>query len=319
MIDFTPFDSLISIMNYFDSNDMCVAFLEEQRWNGVPVCPYCGRRHANHRSNGRWQCAKCGKSFSVLQGTIFENTKVPLRKWFIAMYEIASNKKGVSSSQIARDINVTQKTAWFMLQKIRTLMKQDMNGQLSGIVECDEMYHGGKETNKHECRKQENTQGRSLKVKTPVFGMCECKYEEVDGKRFANTFVRAMVVRDTKQSTIIPIITRNITKGTMVVTDELNIYNAIPNVYDHRTVCHKSKEFSKGNGICTNHIEGFWGTMRRMVVGVYHKIGRVYLQHYVDEAVFRHNTRNCTNGERFQMLFSRSIGVVDYGMIKVAA
>ena len=149
MKELSEFDNLFSLTSYFTTEEICKEFLAQQRWGGDVVCPICGKNHCKQRFDGRYRCDRCKHNFSVISGTIFENTKVSLRKWFIAMYLISSHKKGVSSHQLSRDIDVSQKTAWYMLQKIRTLYKQDDATALSGIVECDEVYIGGKEKWKH--------------------------------------------------------------------------------------------------------------------------------------------------------------------------
>ena len=166
------FNSLISLVNHFNNDKRCRDFITEQRWGKAVVCPFCGCTHIYECGNGdnQFKCAHCHKRFSCLVGTIFENTKLPLQKWFMAMYLISSHKKGISSRQLSRDIDVTQKTAWFILHKIRTLFTQE-DVVLDGVVECDEMYLGGRETNKHDSKKTEKTQGRSTKTKTPIFGM----------------------------------------------------------------------------------------------------------------------------------------------------
>ena len=172
MIDFSHFNSIIELTSYFNSEEKCKKVIFESRWNKHDVvCPFCGQRHCTTRTDGRFHCSHCKANFSVTVGTIFENTKIPLVKWFLAMYLISCHKKGISSVQLATDIHVTQKTAWYILHKVRTLYKQDDNVQLYGLVECDEMYLGGRETNKHESKKTAKTQGRSTKTKTPIFGM----------------------------------------------------------------------------------------------------------------------------------------------------
>lgn len=318
MISFNHFDSLIAIFSYFRTQSKCIEFLEQQRWTDGVVCPYCGKKHAVKRGDGRYICLNCNKSFSVLVGTIFENTKLPLSKWFASMYMEASNSNGASSCQIARDIDVTQKTAWFMLQKIRTLYKQREDVILDGYVECDEMYLGGRETNKHKCKKIEKTQGRSIKTKTPIFGMVEFKYDYSDkGKRRVDTWVKAMKVANTQGDTLIPLIASNVSKGSMVVTDELSSYMRLnENGFEHRVIRHKNEEY--GNGfISTNRIEGFWGGLKRMIFATYHYVSRNYLQRYLDEAVFRYNTRKMKVGERFGIMLSNSIGCCDYSQVKM--
>ena len=141
MLNFNNFNSLVQVIKHFSSEANCYSFLKHQRWSdGVVRCPYCGSVHIAHRNGAKqeYRCEHCNKSFSVLAGTIFENTKLPISKWMIGMYLISSHKNGISSVQLAKDIEVTQTTAWYMLHRVRTLMKQDEERMLSGNVECDE-------------------------------------------------------------------------------------------------------------------------------------------------------------------------------------
>lgn len=143
MIDFSHFNSIYELTSYFNSEERCRRAIFESRWNKHDVvCPFCGQHHCVSRSGGRFHCSHGKANFSITVGTIFENTKIPLVKWFLAMYLISCHKKGISSVQLATDISVTQKTAWFILHKVRKLFKQDDNAALSGVVECDEMYLG---------------------------------------------------------------------------------------------------------------------------------------------------------------------------------
>ena len=177
MIDFSQFDSLIAMTMYFNNEAVCRNAIVETRW-GIGeeqdiVCPYCGQHHCATRKDGKFRCNHCKRNFTCKVGTIFEDSNLSLVKWFITMYLISSHKKGISSCQLARDIKVTQKTAWFMLHKVRSLYAQNDSEALSGEVECDEIYIGGKEKWKHKSMRTPNTQGRSTKTKTPVFGMME--------------------------------------------------------------------------------------------------------------------------------------------------
>ena len=174
MIDFKKFNSVISLTSYFTSDEKCKQAIIQSRWSdGDVVCPYCGGHHCVVRKDGKFRCKTCRRNFSCLVGTIFENTKLPLIKWFLAMYFISSNKKGISSYQLATNIEVTQTTAWYMLQKVRLLYPQSDAEAFEGTVECDEVYIGGKEKWKHNSMRTPKTQGRSTKTKTPVFGMME--------------------------------------------------------------------------------------------------------------------------------------------------
>ena len=307
MVNFSNFNSLHSVASYFSNEDKCKQAIVESRWsNGDIICPYCGQHHCNKRSDGRFCCSKCHKNFSEKVGTIFENTKISLTKWFLAMYLIYSHKKGISSHQLAMDIEVTQKTAWFILQKIRTLFAQDDSIALSGDVECDEAYIGGKEKNKHESKKTQGTQGRSTKTKSPVFGMVQ---------RGGN--VVAIKCDKTEVSTLLPIIGQFVAEGSTIHTDELNSYNAIDSTkYTHKVVNHGKKEFVKGSDF-TNTIEGFWGTLKRMIEGIYHFVSSKYLQRYVDEAVYRYNNRRKSGKECFRLMFAQSLNIVDYKQVKM--
>ena len=207
MIDFSQFDSLISMTMYFNNEDTCKQAIIETRW-GVGeaqdvVCPYCGEHHCVTRKDGRFRCNHCKRNFSCKVGTIFEDSNLSLVKWFIAMYLISSHKKGISSCQLARDIKVTQTTAWHMLHKVRALLAQDDAEGFCGEVECDEVYIGGREKWKHQSMRTPHTQGRSTKTKTPVFGMMErSEIENEDGEFEFMSYVRAMVVENTNRDTL---------------------------------------------------------------------------------------------------------------------
>lgn len=307
-IDFTQFDSLFSVMEYFTTDQICKQAIVQSRWSdGDVVCPYCGGHHCHLCKDNRYLCKHCNHKFNVTVGTIFENTKISLRKWFIAMYLISSHKKGIASHQLARDIKVTQKTAWFILQKVRTLYGQTVN-ELSGEVECDEAYIGGREKNKHESKKTEGTQGRSTKTKTPVFGMIER-----GGKLVAKK------IKNTQGNTLSPIIRQIVKPGSRIFTDEFIGYHSLyDSEYTHAIVHHNAKEFVVGD-VYTNSIEGFWGQLKRSIFGIYHFVSAKYLQRYVDESVFRYNTREDKESVRFKEMFGRSLNVVSYKRVKEVA
>lgn len=302
-INFTKFNSLIQLTDFFNSEEKCKAAIAQERWgDGEVVCPYCGSTHCHICKDGRYICKGCQNKFSVTVGTIFENTKISLRKWFMAMYLISTHKKGVSSCQLARDLDITQKTAWFILHKVRGLYGQSDATALDGDVEMDEMYLGGKEANKHESKKVEGTQGRSTKTKTPIFGMIER-----DGK------VIAMKVEDTKGVTLIPIVSQFVADTARVYTDELSAYNKLEtNGYYHQIVNHGKREFVRAKDIHTNSIEGFWAHFKRVVFGTYHCVSKDYLPRYIDEQVYRWNTREEKASYRFHDMFSKACKHFDY-------
>ena len=302
-INFTKFNSLIQIADYFNTEDKCKQAIAQERWgDGEAVCPYCGCTHTYMTAEGRYICKECASHFSVTVGTIFENTKVSLRKWFLAMYLVSSHKKGVSSHQLARDIKVTQKTAWFMLHKIRGLYGQSDETVLGGTVEMDEMYLGGRETNKHQDKHVEGTQGRSTKTKTPIFGMQQ-----------RNGNVVAMKVENTQGATLMPIVEQFVEPGATTYTDEATIYNKLTeNGYIHQFVNHSQREYVRASDIHTNSIEGFWAHFKRVIFSTYHMVSKDYLQRYIDEQVYRWNTRKESASFRFADMFKRAAKSFDY-------
>lgn len=308
-LELEHFNSIIALANHFNSEKRCRDFITEQRWHKVVVCPFCGSIHVYTCSNGdnQFKCGDCHKRFSCLVGTIFQNTKLPLQKWFMAMYLISSHKKGISSHQLGRDLHITQKSAWYILHKVRTLFGQYDTPALQGEIELDEMYLGGRETNKHESKKTEGTQGRSTKTKTPIFGMVQR-----DGKACA------MKVENTRAETLLPIIKQFCVEHSMLFTDELSSYGMVGSAgYQHAIIRHGMKEYCRGN-VTTNRIEGFWAHFKRMVFGMYHYVSREYLQRYIDEAIYRYNTRKNSESWRFADMFRKGIRVCSYEDVRMA-
>jgi transposase-like protein len=275
------YNSLLKVVKHFSDETVCRKHLENAKWGGDPICPKCNHPKAYWIKSSRlYECAdsNCRKKFSHIVGTIFENSNIPLSTWFVAIYLITAHKKGISSHQLARDIDVTQKTAWFMLHRVREMMNTSFGEILVGEVEADETYIGGKEKFKHKKDKTEKSQGRSLKTKTPVFGMVQRKGIVVTKK-----------VDDVKQSTIQPIIRQNVEIGSTLYSDEWWAYNKLSAFYDHGIVKHREGEFVRGN-IHTNTIEGFWSLLKRGILGIYHHVSPKHLQRYCDEFTFRYNT-----------------------------
>ncbi len=286
------FNSIIEIVQVFKDEQTCIEYLEELRWGGIVVSPFDETSTVYKCKGGKYRCRNTGKYFNVKTNTLFDNTKIPLQKWFIAIWLVTSHKKGISSLQLSKDIDVTQKTAWFMLQRIRKCFNIENDNDLDNTVEVDETYVGGKNKNRHKDKKVENSQGRSAKDKTPVLGMVERQ-----GKLNART------VENVQAETLTSEIIKNVKETANLYTDEWLGYKDISRIYDHSIVKHNAKEYVNGK-IYTNTIEGFWSLLKRGIVGIYHSLSKKHLQIYVDEFVFRYNTRIYAESSRFNLLLS---------------
>lgn len=277
------FNSLFELGKVFEDEQTCIEYLEELIWNGNPVSPFNPESKVYKCAGNKYRCKITGLYFNVKTNTMFDSTKIPLRKWFMAIWLITSHKKGISSHQLAKDIDVTQKTAWFMNQRIRNCYGFENNHILDDKVENDETFIGGAEKNKHANKKTKGTQGRSCKTKTPVFGMVQR-----EGKLVAKK------IKSNGQEHLTPEMIKTIKEGATVYTDEWVGYNNIHKFYKHLYVKHGAKEFVKGDAH-TNTIEGFWSLLKRGILGIYHFVSKEHLQLYIDEFVFRYNTRNFAN------------------------
>lgn len=288
------FKNIQQLITVFKDEDMCREYLAQQRWGGKPCCPYCANETIwNIEGGKRYKCATCKKKFSVTVGTIMEDSNIPLSKWFIAIYLCTSHKKGISSHQLAKDIGITQKSAWHMIHRIREMARMKNPTILTGTIQADETFVGGKNKNRHANKKIKLSQGRSVKDKTPVFGLLS------DGK------VNIGVVPDTKAVTLKPIITDMVEKGAIIVTDEWGAYNGLNKDYQHEVVKHNAENYVTDKGFHTNSLEGFWGLFKRGIFGIYHKVSPKHLNRYCDEFEFRYNTRKMGETERFDMALTR--------------
>lgn len=281
------FNSILQFQKHFDTDEKCRAFLEEQRWNGEPCCVFCGSVKVRRLKGGkRFQCneKECRKQFSVTVGTVAENTKIPLTKWFLAMYILSNHSKGISSLQLASWLDVTQTTAWFLNHRIREMLADNNPELLSGIVEVDETWVGGKISNQHVSKRKGKKAGDN---KTMVFGAVAR-----EGK------VKTKVVPNTQAETLIDVIKDNVEAGSVMVSDENKAYNGLKKDYSHARVNHSRKIYVKG-AAHTNTIEGFWSLLKRQIVGIHHSVSPKHLQRYCTEAAHRYNNRKVTQDERF--------------------
>jgi len=288
------FNSILELINTFPNEETCILHLEKLRWNGHVVSPFDAYSKVYKCANNRYRCKETGKYFNVKTSILFDNTKVKLQKWFIAIWLVTSHKKGISSFQLARDIRVTQKTAWFMLQRIRACFNINNDEKLDNTVEIDETYVGGKNKNRHANKKVPHSQGRSTKDKTAVVGMVE------RGGR-----VKACIVDNVQSKTLSAKIIKNVKETANLCTDEWIGYKGISRIYDHSVIKHNEGEYVRGR-VHTNTIEGFWSLMKRGIIGIYHSTSKKHLQKYVDEFVFRYNSRELSESVRFNVLLANT-------------
>jgi transposase-like protein len=265
---------------------------------GKPVCPKCGGlEHYYLATQSRWKCKACSKQFSVKVGTIFEDSPITLDKWLVTLWMIVNCKNGISSYEVAAHVGVTQKTAWFMLQRLRKVLQDDFNGgKLSGEVEVDETFIGGKARNMHKSKRVKRITGRGATGKTVVMGMLER-----GGK------VKTLVVPDRSKTTLQGHVINHVEEGTEVFTDELLSYWGLDEKYTHQIINH-AEEYVRGN-IHTNGMENFWSLLKRSLGGTYVAVEPFHLFRYIDEQAFRFNNREGkSNADRFGIALSQVAG-----------
>lgn len=296
------FKSILTFQKHFDTEEKCRQYLEQQKWNGTPCCTHCGSVNVTRfkKDARRFQCneKQCRKQFSVLTGTFAENTKIPLTKWFLAMYILNNHSKGISSLQLAQWLDVTQKTAWFLNHRIREMLNQTSDcNLLDGTVEIDEVYLGGADKNRHQHKKK----GRG--AKTMVVGAVQR-----GGK------VVTKVIPATNVEHIQNFIANTVEPNSTMVTDESYAYNKVAENYNHQKVNHSAKEYVRKDdkSIHTNNIEGYWNILKKQIVGIHHSVSPKHLQRYCNENAYRYNNRLLAQDERFAMALANCFGRLKY-------
>ncbi|MBS1777711.1 MAG: IS1595 family transposase [Bacteroidetes bacterium] len=299
------FNSIIELVKAFPNEQVCIDHLEQLRWNGVVVSPFYATSKVYKCAGNKYKCKNTGKYFNVRTATLFDNTKIELQTWFVAIYLLTGHKKGISSLQLAKDLNVTQKTAWFMAQRIRNCFgitdTENEDGKLGGggqIVEVDETYVGGKMKNMtHKKRKAIGAKGANDN-KHMVMG-----YLVRGGK------VKLQLV---DKGGILQSVRENVSSDSVLITDLSNAYNYAHKFFAaHETVDHGKKEYVRDT-IHTNSIEGVFSMFDRMVIGTYHYISPKHMQKYANELSFRYNSRTHSECSRFNMLLSHCTNRLTY-------
>ena len=287
------FKSVMDLIEAFPDEQLCIDHLETLRWEGEVISPFDPDSKVYKCKNNCYRCKNTGKYFNVKTDTLFDNTKVPLQKWFLAIYLVTSHKKGISSVQLSKDIDVTQKTAWFMLQRIRNCFGLDDDEKMTGTVEADETFVGGKNKNRHADKKVQYSQGRSFKDKTPVLGLLERESKKL----------KLIVIPSTARRHIQPLVGKYVAKGSRFYSDEWKAYRGLDVRYDHCYIDHSKKQYCDGD-IHTNTIEGFWSIFKRGIIGIYHKVTRKHLQLYCNEFEFRYNSIKLSASDRFNAMLN---------------
>ena len=293
----TP-NSLIDAIKFFSNKENALSYLAAIRWPDGVVCPHCDSDNVGFLKSRRiWKCKnrECRKQFSIKVGTIFEDSPIGLDKWLTVIWLIANCKNGVSSYEIARDVKVTQKSAWFMLQRIRRAMQDGTGILLTGEVEVDESFIGGKARNMHASKRKERIQGRGPQGKMIVMGVLERK-----GR------VRATVVPTRRKADVQGEVRKHVEPGSTIYTDELLSYDGLASDYAHQVINH-AEEYVRG-AVHTNGMENFWSLLKRGLAGTYVSTEPFHLFRYVDEQAFRYNNRKLTDAERLDIVCRQAVG-----------
>jgi transposase-like protein len=296
--------SLQEAIVYFSNPDNCISYLAAKRWPNGVVCPICGSESVSTFNPNRktWKCAKHHpkREFSVKVGSLCEDSAISLDKWLTAIWLLTNCKNGISSCEVASHLEVTQKTAWFMMHRIRLALQDEAFGKLSGHVEVDETFIGGKARNMHLDKRERRITGTGGKDKTIVFGALER-----GGK------VRTAVLSDRKRTALEAAVKTHVEAGSALYSDALQSYDRLAQEYAHQVIDHAEK-YVDGQ-VHTNGLENFWSLLKRGISGTYVSVEPFHLFRYLDEQMFRYNNRKdgdrkTTPAERFSMAVSRLFG-----------
>lgn len=292
--------SLYEFFEVFPDEQAAIDHLRAIRWKEGAFCPYCKSKRVMHFSDKKThKCHDCRNRFSIKVGTIFEDTKLPLRKWFAAVWLITSHKKGIASTQLAKDLRITQKTAWFVLHRLRYAARTksfNREPKMSGIVEIDESYFGGKERNRHAKARKAGE-----KPKAVVFGILE-----------RGGAVRAKVISNLSGCMLEGRVRDNVASGSILMTDEWSGYRGLITNYMLQSVVHSKGQYVRDGIVHTNGIEGVWSLFKRQVYGIHHHVSAKHLDNYLGEMCYRYSRRDMEEGERMNDLLANVGGRLTY-------
>jgi len=288
------FSSLYELFEAIPDERAAIAYFRAIRWANGEFCPYCGHDKVYGFSNGKtWKCAQCRQRFSIRVGTVFEDSKIPLRKWIAAIWMITTHSKGIASTTLAHDIDVQQKTAWFMMHRLRHAARtRSFNRKLRGTVEVDEGYFGGKDSNKHRAK-------RGKTKKSLAVGMLEREGE-----------VRVVPIKST--SAMPYHVLTHVSKDARLMSDEAPVLTMLGETFDHTTVNHSRGQYGDGGDGHTNSIEGFWALVKRQIYGIHHWVSAKHLERYLEEITWRYNRRDVKERFRVAEFLTRVDGRLTY-------
>ena len=301
---FADFKTLPQLFDFFKTEEICLTYWEQIRWKGNVTCPHCDSENP-YKTNRGYKCrnVECQKKFTAIVGTIFENTKLPLRTWFGAMYLCANHKKGISSLQVARDLGIHQSNAWFLLHRIREVMMERAPHVLGGegvVVEVDSSIIGGKVKNMSNKKRKEIKEGKRgiNDNKTPILGVIE---------RSGKIHLEVIKTVDGGERDMVR---ERVDKESVIMTDSATTYTTVGKEFAHHGIVDHSKhEYVKEDVYHTNTIEGAFSLFDRMTIGTYHYISPKHLQAYCNECSYRYNTRNNKEPQRFEDTVLKCSGV----------
>jgi len=294
---------LSNIREKFEDEKKAHFYLASQRWkDGEVLCPHCGHTEYYVFKDGiRYKCKSCAKQFNAKTGTFMEASKLPTYKWIYGMY-LLMQRKGISSVQLAEILEIQQRSAWFMLQRLRWALGNDGDEEkLEGAVSIDAAAIGGKNFNRHHDKKYKYSKGRAYPDKTTVMGLHE-----------AHGRVKTFVVKSENSKEIKPLVYGNVKLGSILVTDEFKVYENFRSNFNHQVCNHRKKIYVSKDGFSSNNVENFWSHLKRGLNGIYIQVSKKHLQKYLHEFQFRHNNRNLGIHEKIEVLLERMVCRLKY-------